>query len=612
MAAPEHLRVLPQPDDAIMANKSLRFYHDIPLSQGSFESRVLRLSPGTKNDPISASIEKMDLNNLVSPYNTLSYTWGDANVVKPITINGEIFQATINLYDALQHIRSADMPIMIWVDAVCINQWDLGEKSFQVSFMAELYKQCEKVYIWLGRPNHPNDLKRSPFALFEHFRDDKHYQDLPGYRCDVSTGIWTCDTKDPDFRALWDSFSFIAGCPWWTRTWTVQELILPPDAIVMFGDFSIHWNDITLSRVKRNAHIYTYTDECCGFSHEAIPSEDIQPFDTILGDVEELESARLGNGFFKTFQEIERAFASRKCQNPRDKIWSLLSFSPSDSIDYPVDYTKPVCEVFYNAFRNMLTESHGSLQCLFGHGFNSREHGLPSWARNFSDAYLNRDQNFLQNRRMFVVYPLFDACNGREGIARLAGVSGELHLKGVQVDRVSAVGKGCDGFWTSDLKALLDNWYELCLREDLSFTKDKLDDKFSRLLCGEVIDDPDTSLIWRLVRDTEPDLPTDAQWSSLMNNGDGWGLPRKYRGAVNTTISGRALYTTKAGRFGFSYPSIRPGDEVWVIDGSRVPFILRPEPGVSDRRLIGETYLHGIMHGEGIAEGTESANVVLV
>jgi hypothetical protein len=481
--------------------------------------------------------------------------------------------------------------------------------------MAELYKRCEKVYFWLGRPNHPNELKCSPFALFEHFRDDKHYQDLPGYHRDELTGVWTCDTKDAGFRALWDSFSFVAESPWWTRAWTVQEIILPPDAIVMCGDFSTHWTDIALSRVKRNAHLYKYSDECCGFSHQAVPSKEIQPFDAIMGDVEDLETIRVRNGYFKTFQEIERGFASRKCEDPRDKLWSLLSFSPSDRSNYPVDYTKPVSEVFFNASQNMLAESNGSLKCLLGHGFNSEKPDLPSWGRDFSDAPPSRDQNFLQNRRVFVIYPLFDACGGRDGIAQLVEASGELHLRGVRVDQMSAVGKGCDDFWTNDLKALMDDWYRLCLREDLPITKDTLDDKFSRVLCGEVVDDSgdDASGLWRLVRNRDPDLPWNSQWSSFMNEGDGWALPRKYRGAVNTAIAGRALYTTKAGRTGLSYPSIQPGDEIWAIDGSRIPFVLRPNPGsISGRRLIGETYLHGVMHGEGIVEGVESMNVVLI
>lgn len=112
--------MLPQIGETTIANELLQFYGDIPLLPGSIESRVLRLLPGGRDDPISALVEKLDVADPAQLYNTLSYTWGDANVTKPITVNDEVFQATINLYDALQHIRLADKPVSIWVDAICI------------------------------------------------------------------------------------------------------------------------------------------------------------------------------------------------------------------------------------------------------------------------------------------------------------------------------------------------------------------------------------------------------------------------------------------------------------------------------------------------------------
>jgi hypothetical protein len=616
MAAPEHLRTLPETNAATMANKSLSFYRDIPLVVGSLESRMLSLEPGTTSDPISATIHKIDLSHLTKPYTTLSYTWGDSRFTKAVTVNGETFQATLNLYDALYYVRSPDKHITIWVDAICINQWDLEEKSSQVAFMADLYRRCEKVYIWLGRPSDPDSLRCNPFALFEHFRDDKHYHDLPGFKRIESTGHWTYNIEDSDFRALWDGFKLVEESPWWTRAWTVQETILPPDAVVMYGDYTIHWTEIAESRFKRNAHLYNYSDECCGFSHEAIPGKVVQGWDIILGDVMDLETIRLRNGYFQTFQEVERAFAGRRCQDPRDKIWSLLSFSPSDSKKYLVDYTKPISEVFFDTFCNMLAERNGSLQCLIGYGFNSEGLGLPSWVRDFSEAIsLQERHNFLQNRRVFVVYPRYNASSGRDGIARVVETRRELHLQGIPVDKVNAVGKECGSFWKDNLKALLDNWYRMCLMNGFTITKNKVDETFSRILCGEVIDDPDDGSdgLWRLVRDRDPDLPTDFEWSSFMEDGDGWALPRKYRGGVETAIDGRVLYTTEAGRIGLSCPSIQLGDEVWVIEGSKVPSMLRPETGgTTGRQLIGETYLYGVMHGECATEGIVGMNIVLV
>lgn len=62
----------------------------------------------------------------------------------------------------------------------------------------------------------------------------------------------------------------------------------------------------------------------------------------------------------------------------------------------------------------------------------------------------------------------------------------------------------------------------------------------------------------------------------------------------------RTLFTTKYGYLGLAPLTICPGDEVWIIPGARVPFILRKLPNDdSERRtVVCEAYVHGIMHGE--------------
>ena len=45
-----------------------------------------------------------------------------------------------------------------------------------------------------------------------------------------------------------------------------------------------------------------------------------------------------------------------------------------------------------------------------------------------------------------------------------------------------------------------------------------------------------------------------------------------------------------------------PGDEVWILENSRVPFILRraedDEQGKRQYKVLGEAHVHGIMHCE--------------
>jgi hypothetical protein len=53
------------------------------------------------------------------------------------------------------------------------------------------------------------------------------------------------------------------------------------------------------------------------------------------------------------------------------------------------------------------------------------------------------------------------------------------------------------------------------------------------------------------------------------------------------------------------------GDELWILRGARMPFVLRRR---DDRQyqLIGEAYVHGIMHGEAVQGNFKPIPLVLV
>jgi hypothetical protein len=57
---------------------------------------------------------------------------------------------TVNLHEALSHLRDRSIERIIWVDAVCINQNDGEEKGQQIQLMAKIYGQASRVLVWLG------------------------------------------------------------------------------------------------------------------------------------------------------------------------------------------------------------------------------------------------------------------------------------------------------------------------------------------------------------------------------------------------------------------------------------------------------------------------------
>ncbi|KAF2657713.1 hypothetical protein K491DRAFT_556934, partial [Lophiostoma macrostomum CBS 122681] len=94
-------------------------------------------------------------------YTALSYTWPqdgeDAGPVCAIDCGKYQIKTSKNCFDALQRIQRKRQNRPIWVDALCINQKNLHEKTHQVRLMGEIYSRAQTVYIWLGQSSPESD-----------------------------------------------------------------------------------------------------------------------------------------------------------------------------------------------------------------------------------------------------------------------------------------------------------------------------------------------------------------------------------------------------------------------------------------------------------------------
>ncbi|CAN9082052.1 unnamed protein product [Alternaria alternata] len=575
------------------------FHEQFPLPSDEKSIRVLCIQPGVRGTTIEASLSKIDLNDPErAPYTALSYTWGDAAIVDYILVNDEKMGVGANLFQALQHIRSPDEPIVIWVDAICIDQTDNIEKSHQVSHMDLVYRLCDQAYIWLGSPDDSNLMKSNPFALVEHLAADKHLYELPGYYKDKSTATWTIDS-------IWEGFELVARSPWWHRAWTVQEAVLPDQAVVICGSWRTPWESFKMYQKGMLSYFSDHTDDCCHDAYQALGASKTMSLIKVADYIQTLEGSRRAAPGFKTFSEVSLAYICRQCSNPLDKIYSLLGLSDSSKIELYPDYTKEVSEVYVEAFCKMLEEAEMSPRCLLGGGFNSERFNLPSWVRDFSAVFDPRPQL----RRTHVHYHLFKTCGDLSGKLE---VKDRKHLltHGILIDRVKAVAMKTYIWESRNIEETVHNWRRTCEENGVSVRTDEAIDAFAKVLCGGVIYRGAGPL--ELLEENDVDLPTDSEWSDFWATGNWNELSRGYRTACTNALDQRILYITFSGRIGLSLPNVKVGDEIWVIHGSDVPFILRRQSETpAHHRLVGDTYLHGVMHGS-CARREDSVEVVLV
>jgi hypothetical protein len=121
-----------------------------PLELGQLRMLVLRPAQDPQ-EPVCCDLF-VDATENEPNYTCLSYVWGDTSHQRSIRINRTEWLVTLNLLSALIVLRSGESPraMLLWIDQLCINQWDDTEKAHQVSEMSSIYHQAREVRAWLG------------------------------------------------------------------------------------------------------------------------------------------------------------------------------------------------------------------------------------------------------------------------------------------------------------------------------------------------------------------------------------------------------------------------------------------------------------------------------
>ncbi|KAJ4294213.1 hypothetical protein N0V90_007903 [Kalmusia sp. IMI 367209] len=148
-----------------------------PLKERREEIRLLELEPAPRlDDPLRGTLRHARLHE--ASYCALSYVWGQSDRDRSdIAIRYErtarqyiasklhgnsssptyIHSIGSSLAAALRNLRQKYGRITIWADALCINQMDNEEKSWQVPLMKSIYSEAKEVHAWLG-PRYDEDV----------------------------------------------------------------------------------------------------------------------------------------------------------------------------------------------------------------------------------------------------------------------------------------------------------------------------------------------------------------------------------------------------------------------------------------------------------------------
>jgi hypothetical protein len=80
-------------------------------------------------------------------------------VLAPLGDQETVILVSDTVYRFLKEMQPSKVFTLWWIDAICINQNDVDEKSKQVSRMGMLYKKASLVVVWIPPPsNDPHDV----------------------------------------------------------------------------------------------------------------------------------------------------------------------------------------------------------------------------------------------------------------------------------------------------------------------------------------------------------------------------------------------------------------------------------------------------------------------
>lgn len=113
--------------------------------------RLLQIKQLNDSSVTRCNLHTCDLSDSLD-YVALSYTWDRDNQTRDIECDGKPMQIGQNLWSFLSRFQRSDLAptTRLWVDAISINQANVGERNHQVAQMRSIYSKATAVIVWLG------------------------------------------------------------------------------------------------------------------------------------------------------------------------------------------------------------------------------------------------------------------------------------------------------------------------------------------------------------------------------------------------------------------------------------------------------------------------------
>lgn len=605
------------PADSMESEEQITFDYEPLDPPNTF--RTFTLLPGSSSEPVQCTINNRALDD-GTPYEALSYVWGKETDRTNIVCDGKELKVPQNLSDFLFQLRSPTEARILWADSICINQNDENEKGSQIRLMRSIFQEATKVLVWIGTDSSGVAKLAFDFA-YEMFHTERP-EDLE---------------QTPE---SWKAISTLFQQDWFRRKWCFQEIVLAKEAEFRWGEAIISWEHLGCAASRIQDKGYEELSELPSPGvHHACLAYSLGKFGTVKKDPDSPEN----NVTFPLLMMLTRDLEASKAY---DRIFALLGIPTVDvDRDNGALFMDPNYEIskedLYLDFAKTSIESSKSLDVLsavyHGRHIMQKETWVPQWdvakpssiipavlgAKQFSaSSHLGEFRASIKDKQLIV--------HGEEvdKITKTFGVTPDIQTlrsnpyliqeiwntiialpPDVRPDGKSLTKAFC---WT--LSAGKDWRGTLVERE-----QDHLDDfaAFVNQDCFQKKSTPENGIAARFRKAVAPLIcgccrsrRTPKRGSSSISeaacdgNKDN-GNSTRFMEAMLPMICERQLFMTSKGYLGLGPGCVQEGDLVCTLAGASVPLILRREDS-GQYALVGESYVHGMMHGNAEESSTEA------
>ncbi|KAF2822655.1 hypothetical protein CC86DRAFT_81102 [Ophiobolus disseminans] len=278
---------------------------------------------------------------ITTSYSCVSYTWGQSDPLLDIEINGEGFKVRQNLFDFLRVVREDESRDVsseaYWIDAICIDQANILERNHQVGQMGQIFSNAICVHIWLGIAPAPM------LDVVQAIRRGRSRSSLDWHKVHVNVPLIN---------------KHIIKNGYFCRAWVTQEVLLARSVTVRLGTESLSLSELIVG---------------------------MEYFNLLQREADNLDSAffQFTLRWRKQFKRenlmaLLAQFRDKECEDPRDRIFSLLSLCSDEGRGLKVDYTISLLDLAANVLRECasslcLCSAILVLQALRIPGFNQKK-----------------------------------------------------------------------------------------------------------------------------------------------------------------------------------------------------------------------------------------------